>query len=183
MVQFKIFVNIDDFSCVTLWAQNVLIPSTYMLLWKLCLNLWNRMWLDPSLSLILSFKPLGLWKWKVLFSGDLMESYIRFWKSTKLPEFPLFQSKSFHSITVTGRQNVLNISILNITMRNGFVMSCHIHLPTIIDEIFWEFIMFPRNFDLPQVKRKLIRSIIIFLYELPQELPNNLRLSETRKKK
>ena len=141
MVQFKIFVNIDDFSCVTLWAQNVLIPSTYMLLWKLCLNLWNRMWLDPSLSLILSFKPLGLWKWKVLFSGDLMESYIRFWKSTKLPEFPLFQSKSFHSITVTGTQNVLNISILNIKMRNGFVMSCHIHLPTIIDEIFWEFIV------------------------------------------
>ena len=84
------------------WAQNVLIPSTYMLLWKLCLNLWNRMWLDPSLSLILSFKPLGLWKWKVLFSGDLMESYIRFWKAPNSQNSLCFNLSRFIQLQLQG---------------------------------------------------------------------------------
>ena len=46
---------------------------------------------------------------------------------------------------------------------------------TISDIIFLKFIAFTCKFDSPQVKQNLISSIVIFIYELPPELPNNLR--------
>ena len=46
--------------------------------WKLCLNLWNRRWLNSSLIILIKFKHLGLWRWKVLFVEGLMKSW--WWK-------------------------------------------------------------------------------------------------------
>ena len=71
--------------------------------------------------LALSFKPLGLWQCKLLFAEGLMESNIRFRKSTKLSEFLIFKSKLSHSITVKRKQNFLKVFMLNIKMRNTFV--------------------------------------------------------------
>ena len=52
---------------------------------------------------------------------------------------------------------------------------------TILTIIFWEFTVFPCKFDSPQVKQGLVSSIIKFLYELPDELPNYLKTLEIRK--
>ena len=46
---------------------------------------------------------------------------------------------------------------------------------TIIDIIFLQFTVFPCNFNSPQVKWNLISGIIHFVYELPNELPNDLK--------
>ena len=43
-------------------------------------------------------------------------------------------------------------------------------------KLFLQFVVFHWNFDLPQVKRYLISSIVNLVYELPHELPNNWRL-------
>ena len=42
--------------------------------------------------------------------------------------------------------------------------------------IFWNFTMLQYRSDSPQVKQKLIFSIANLVYELPHELPNDLRL-------
>ena len=42
--------------------------------------------------------------------------------------------------------------------------------------IFWDSLMFDRIFLLPQVKRSEIISNKQGMYELPHEVPNNLRL-------
>ena len=47
---------------------------------------------------------------------------------------------------------------------------------TIIFMIFWDFLMFYQIFILPQVKRYVIITYKHGMYELPQELSNNLRL-------
>ena len=64
---------------------------------------------------------------------------------------------------------------------------------TILVIIFWNFLFWYRS-DLPQVKRNFISSTANLVYELPQELPNDLRFgilgifaargfAHTRKKK
>ena len=50
---------------------------------------------------------------------------------------------------------------------------------TILVIIFWNFAMFQYRSDSPQAKRNLIFSIANLLYELPHELPNDLRLIGT----
>ena len=47
---------------------------------------------------------------------------------------------------------------------------------TIICMIFWDFLMFYQIFLLPQVKRYVIITYKHGMYELPQELSNDLRL-------
>ena len=49
-------------------------------------------------------------------------------------------------------------------------------LSTISDIIFLQFTVFPCKADLSQVKRNLKFSIINYVYKLPHELPNDLRL-------
>ena len=49
-------------------------------------------------------------------------------------------------------------------------------LSTILVIIFWNFTMFQCKSDSPHVKQFLIVSTINLVYELPHELPNDLRL-------
>ena len=48
---------------------------------------------------------------------------------------------------------------------------------TILVIIFWDFLMFYQIFLSPQVKQIMIISNKHGIYELPQELPNHLRLN------
>ena len=48
--------------------------------------------------------------------------------------------------------------------------------PTIIFIIYWDILMFYQIFLSPQVKRSAIISNKQGIYELPHELPNDLRL-------
>ena len=45
------------------------------------------MWLKPSLSLVISFKPSGKWQLKEPFAEGLMKANIRFLKIARLSEF------------------------------------------------------------------------------------------------
>ena len=47
---------------------------------------------------------------------------------------------------------------------------------TIMDIIFRNFATFQKSLDSPQVKQRLISSIKSIVYELPHQLPNDLRL-------
>ena len=49
-------------------------------------------------------------------------------------------------------------------------------ITTIIDIIFWDFLILYQIFFSPQVKQSVIISNKHGIYELPHELPNNLRL-------
>ena len=51
-----------------------------------------------------------------------------------------------------------------------------INRPTIMEIILWDFLMLYQIFLLPQVKRSAIISHKQGVYEVPQELPNDLRL-------
>ena len=51
-----------------------------------------------------------------------------------------------------------------------------INRPTIMEIILWDFLMLYQIFLLPQVKRSAIISNKQGVYEVPQELPNDLRL-------
>ena len=88
--------------------------------WKLYWNIWNRGWLNSSLSLVISFKPLKLWQWKILFAKFLLTANIHFLKSAKLSEFFIFKPK-FHSIIVEGKKEYLNM--LSIKMRD-IIIQC-----------------------------------------------------------
>ena len=48
---------------------------------------------------------------------------------------------------------------------------------TIMEIILWDFLMFYQIFRSPQVKRSTIISNKQGVYELPKELPNDLRLT------
>ena len=50
-------------------------------------------------------------------------------------------------------------------------------MSAILDIMFWNFATFQYWFDLPQVKWYLISSAKIILHELPNDFPNNLRLT------
>ena len=52
----------------------------------------------------------------------------------------------------------------------------YINRPTIMEIILWDFLMLYQIFLLPQVKRSAIISNKQGVYEVPQELPNDLRL-------
>ena len=90
--------------------------------WKLSLNLWNQRWPNPSLSLVSSFKSLGLWDCKVLFVEDLMRANMRLLKSSKLSEFVTLGSKLFLCIIVEGKKEILKQSCL--TLKRGILFLC-----------------------------------------------------------
>ena len=48
--------------------------------------------------------------------------------------------------------------------------------PTIMEILFWDFLSFYQIFFSPKVKQSMIISNKQGVYELPHELPNNLRL-------
>ena len=75
---------------------------------KLCLNLLNRRWPNFSLSLVISFKPQGLWHCKVLFAEGLMKPNMRFLKSGIVSEFLTLESELFHSIIVEVKKQFSN---------------------------------------------------------------------------
>ena len=52
----------------------------------------------------------------------------------------------------------------------------YINRPTIMEIILWDFLMLYQIFLLPQVKQSAIISNKQGVYEVPQELPNDLRL-------
>ena len=54
--------------------------------------------------------------------------------------------------------------------------ACHINNPDPQFIIFWDFSMFYQTFFSPQVKRCAIIAYKHGIYELPNELPNDLRL-------
>ena len=56
-----------------------------------------------------------------------------------------------------------------------------INRPTIMEIILWDFLMLYQIFLLPQVKRSAIISNKQGVYEVPQELPNDLRLRTLEK--
>ena len=47
-----------------------------------------------------------------------------------------------------------------------------------MDIIFWDFLILCQTFFSPQVERSVIISNKHGIYELPHELPNNIRLQE-----
>ena len=48
--------------------------------------------------------------------------------------------------------------------------------PTIMEILFWDFLLFYQIFLSPKVKQSMIISNKQGVYELPHELPNDLRL-------
>ena len=74
---------------------------------KLSLNVWNRRWLNPSRIIAISFKPLGLWNWKVLFAKRLMKANMRFLKSARLSDFLILESNLFHSVAIEKKKEFL----------------------------------------------------------------------------
>ena len=96
-----------------------------------------------SRSFAISFKPVGLWHWKVLFAKGLMKPNMFSWKSVRFSEFLILESKLFHSITVVPKASFLypvkrcfqrvekgctGNQWVNIKQRNTVFMSCHICL-------------------------------------------------------
>ena len=55
------------------------------------------------------------------------------------------------------------------------------HFQTNSDIIPFQFTNFPCKFGSLQVKRNLISSIILFVYELHHEFPNEFRLNDIKK--
>ena len=87
--------------CQTIsWQQ---LHKGFIVSWKLCLNLCSLKWLRPSLSLVISLIPLGLWQSKEEFGGGRMKLSIFFLKTEILLEFLRLGSKLFHSVIVDGK--------------------------------------------------------------------------------
>ena len=84
------------------WPQ---LHKGFIVSWKLCLNLCSLKWLRPSLSLVISLIPLGLWISKKEFGEGRMKVSIFSLKTEILLEFLRFGSKLFHSIIADGKKN------------------------------------------------------------------------------
>ena len=111
------------------WRRSWIVVSTVLQLqiefnlsWKLSLILWNRRWLKHNLSLVISFKPLGLRLWKVLLAEDLMKANICLLKIASLSEFLILESKLFYSIIAERKKEFLKYSCL--TLKRGILFSC-----------------------------------------------------------
>ena len=72
---------------------------------KLCLNLCSLKWLTPSVSLVISLIPLGLWQAKKEFEEGRMKLSIFSLKTEILLEFLRLGSKLFHSIIAYGKKH------------------------------------------------------------------------------
>ena len=66
------------------WTQ---LHKGFNVSWKLCLNLCSLRWLRPSLSLVISLIPLGLWISKTEFGEGHMKLSIFSLKTEILLEF------------------------------------------------------------------------------------------------
>ena len=72
------------------------------------------------------------------------------------------------------RANFLSITLLHVATTFSTITDKQF---TIMVTIFRDFLMIDQTFLSPQAKRSVIISNIHGTYELPQELPNDLRLS------
>ena len=84
---------------------------------KLCWNLWSRRLLKLNLSVVISFIPIGSWQLKVLLGVGRMNCKIFFLKRVKLSELLILLSRLFHSITVDGKNDVLEKVSLTLKRR------------------------------------------------------------------
>ena len=73
-----------------------------------------------------------------------------------------------NTLTVDGKYSFLN--------SDNLTQPIQMQLFTILVIIFWDILMFDKIYVLPQAKRIVIISNKHGIYELPHELPNNLRL-------
>ena len=69
------------------------------------------MWVNPSLSLAICFKPLGLRLWLVLFVEGFMNPNNVSWKA---PEFVIFETKILELIRVEATKESLKIIMFSI---------------------------------------------------------------------
>ena len=83
-------------------------------------------------------------------------------------------NSSYWGKTVIKPLNLTN-SVYNFSNKNSKTENSGIKAATIF--IFWEFLMFNQILLSPQVKRCAIITHKHGIYELPHELPNDLRLS------
>ena len=87
---------------------NILTTVTWFIVsWKLCLNLWSLKWLRPSLNLVISLIPLGLWPSKKEFRESLMKLSISSFKTEMLLDFLRLGFKLFDSIIADGKNEFL----------------------------------------------------------------------------
>ena len=86
------------------WPQ---LHKGFIVSWRLCLNLCYLKWLRPSLSLVISLIPLGLWISKTEFGEGRMKLSIFSLKTEILLEFLRLGSKLFHSIITDGKKEFL----------------------------------------------------------------------------
>ena len=86
------------------WLQ---LHKGFIVSWKLCFNLCSLKWLRPSLSLVISLIPLGLWQSKKEFGEGRMKLSIFSLKTEILLEFLRLGSKLFHSIIADGKKEFL----------------------------------------------------------------------------
>ena len=73
-----------------------------------------------------------------------------------------------NTLTVDGKYSFLN--------SDNLTQPIQMQLFTILVIIFWDILMFDKIYVLPQAKRIVIISNKHGIYELPHELPNDLRL-------
>ena len=52
--------------------------------WKLCLNLCSLKWLRPSLSLVISLIPSGLWIWKKELGEVCKYFFLKDWNTLRV---------------------------------------------------------------------------------------------------
>ena len=73
-----------------------------------------------------------------------------------------------NTLTVDGKYSFLN--------SDNLTQPIQMQLFTILVIIFWDILMFDKIYVLPQAKRIVIISNKHGIYELPHELPSDLRL-------
>ena len=88
------------------WPQ---LHKGFIASWKLCLNSSSLKWLRPSLSLVISLIPLGLWMSKKEFGESYMKVSIFSLKIEILLEFLRLGYKLFHSIIADWKKNFWKI--------------------------------------------------------------------------
>ena len=66
-------------------------------------------------------------------------------------------------------------------MKKSKYQQFHCLHTTILVIIFWDYTMFQQRSDQPQVKQNMRASIVNLVYELPNELPDDLRSQEIGK--
>ena len=91
---------------------------------KLCLNLWSLRWLEPNLSLVISFIPIGLWQLKILLGVGRMNRKMLFLTRARLSGLLILLPRLFHSITEGGKNEFLKKLCLTLNLNVADIISC-----------------------------------------------------------